>query len=216
MPSTPFGLIVSMATNTRPARLRRTGGRTQAFFPYRKTRSASRSAPPSRPWCAKADHAPAKTVGFRHLWGQAKREELLETAEAEPDDLYNTIEPVLPLGLPFVQTAVSEAWFDWPALPELFPKSFPGVKTSRDGFLVDVDLDRIKARVGDYFDAGLSHEEIARRYPGVVKTTAGFNARAVRDSLLARSGPDEAGFIPLCLSAIRYPLAVLGGGWRFA
>ena len=38
--------------------------------------------------------------------------------------LYNTIEPVLPLGLPFVQTAVSEGWFDWPALPELFPKSF--------------------------------------------------------------------------------------------
>ena len=96
----------------------------------------------------KADHAPAKAVGFRHLWGQAKREELLETAEAEPDDLYNTIEPVLPLGLPFVQTAVSEGWFDWPALPELFPKSFPGVKTSRDGFLVDVDLDRLKARVG--------------------------------------------------------------------
>ena len=113
----------------------------------------------------------------------------------EPGKLYNTIEPVLPLGLPFVQTAVSEGWFDWPALPELFPKSFPGVKTSRDGFLVDVDLDRLKARVGDYFDAGLSHEEIARRYPGVVKTTAGFNARAVRDSLLARSGPDEAGFI---------------------
>ena len=143
----------------------------------------------------KADHAPAKTVGFRHLWGQAKREELLETAEAEPATLYNTIEPVLPLGLPFVQTAVSEGWFDWPALPELFPKSFPGVKTSRDGFLVDVDLDRLKAQVSDYFDAGLSHEEITRRHPSVMKTTAGFNARAVRDSLLARSGPDEAGFI---------------------
>ncbi len=143
----------------------------------------------------KADHAPAEAVGFRHLWGQAKREELIETEEVEPGKLYNTIEPVLPLGLPFVQTAVSEGWFDWPALPELFPKSFPGVKTSRDGFLVDVDLDRLKERGADYFDAGLSHEEIARRYPSVMKTTAGFNARAVRDSLLARSGPDEAGFI---------------------
>ncbi len=143
----------------------------------------------------KADHTPAEAVGFRHLWGQAKREELLETAEAEPDALYNTIEPVLPLGLPLVQTAVSEGWFDWPALPELFPKSFPGVKTSRDGFLVDVDLDRLKARVGDYFDAGLSHEEIARHYPGVMKATARFDARAVRDTLLKRGGPDEAGFI---------------------
>ena len=143
----------------------------------------------------KADHAPAKTVGFRHLWGQAKREELLETAEAEPATLYNTIEPVLPLGLPFVQTAVSEGWFDWPALPELFPKSFPGVKTSRDGFLVDVDLDRLKARIADYFDARLSPEEISRRYPGVMKATARFDSRAVRDTLLARGGPNEDGFI---------------------
>ena len=127
----------------------------------------------------KADHAPADTIGFRHLWGQAKREELLETAEADPATLYDAIEPVLPLGLPLVRTAVSADYFDWPALPELFPVSFPGVKTSRDGFLVDVDLDRLKARVSDYFDAGLSHEEIARRYPGTMKTTSRFDAHAV-------------------------------------
>ena len=143
----------------------------------------------------KADHALADTIGFRHLWGQAKREELMETAEAEPDDLYDSIEPVLPLGLPFVQTAVSEGWFDWPALPNLFPVSFPGVKTSRDGFLVDTDIDQLKDRIAAYFNADLSHEDIARRYPGVMKTTAEFNARSVRDSLLSRGGPIEAGFI---------------------
>ena len=143
----------------------------------------------------KADHAPAETIGFRHLWGQAKREELLETLEAEPDVLYNNIEPVLSLGLPFVQTAVSEGWFDWPALPELFPVSFPGVKTSRDGFLVDTDLDRLKGRITAYFNTDLSHEEISRRYPGVMKTTARFDSRTVRDTLLARGGPDEASFI---------------------
>ena len=31
--------------------------------------------------------------------------------------------------------------------PDLFPVSFPGVKTSHDGFLVDVDLGRLKVRV---------------------------------------------------------------------
>ena len=143
----------------------------------------------------KADHAPAGEVGFRHLWGQAKPAELMATAEVEPRALYWNIEPVLPLGLPFVRTALSEEWFDWPALPDLFPVSFPGVKTSRDGFLVDVDLDRLRARIADYFDPALSHEEIARRYPGIMKTTARFDARAVRDALLARGGPNEAGFI---------------------
>ena len=143
----------------------------------------------------KGDHAPAGEVGFRHLWGQAKHAELMATAETAPSTLYDSIEPVLPLGLPFVPMAVSEDWFGWPALPELFPASFPGVKTSRDGFLVDIDLDRLRARVADYFDAGLSHEDIAQRYPGVMKTTARFNARKVRDALLARGGPDDSGFI---------------------
>ncbi len=143
----------------------------------------------------KGHHAPAEAIGFRHLWGQTKREELLETAEAELPALYEGIKPLLPLGLPFSPTAVSEEWFAWPALPELFPVSFPGVKTSRDGFLVDVDLVRLKARVAKYFDKSLSHEEIARRYPSVMKTTARFDARAVRETLLARGGPDEAGFI---------------------
>ena len=143
----------------------------------------------------KGDHAPAGAVGFRHLWGQAKHAELMATAETDPSTLYDSIKPVLPLGLPFVPMAVSEGWFDWPALPDLFPASFPGVKTSRDGFLVDVDLDRLKKRIGDYFDAALNHEEIAQRYPGAMKTTARFNAREVREKLVARGGPDGAGFI---------------------
>ncbi len=143
----------------------------------------------------KAEHKPADRVEFRHLWGRAKPAELIETAEAAPDALYGTVEPNLPLGLPFVRTAVSDEWFDWPALPDLFPVSFPGVKTSRDGFLVDTDIDRLRARIDDYFDAALSHEEIARRYPSVMQTRGRYNAHAVRDELLNRGGPDEAGFI---------------------
>ena len=142
-----------------------------------------------------ANHAPAGTIGFRHLWGQAKREELLETAEAEPGALYADVPPLLPLGLPFVRTAVSEDWFDWPALPDLFPVSFPGVKTSRDSFLVDTDLDRLKARIADYFDPALSHEEMARRHPAAMQATTRFDARAVREALLARGGPKEEGFV---------------------
>ena len=142
----------------------------------------------------KADHRPTGEIGLRHLWGQAKPEALIATADAEPDALYDEIKPVLPLGLPFVRTAVSDEWFDWPALPDLFPVSFPGVQTGRDGFLVDVDLDRLRARIADYFNTALSHDEIARRYPRVMTDTARFDARKVRDTLLVRGGPHEAGF----------------------
>ena len=143
----------------------------------------------------KSDHTPAKAVGFRHLWGQAKREDLTATAQAEPDALYDSFEPSLPLGLPFARMAVSDDWSEWPSLTDLFPNSFPGVKTSRDSFLVDVDLDRLKARIGDYFNSDLTHEEITRRYPVVMNATARFDARRVRDSLLLRGSPSEAGFV---------------------
>ena len=143
----------------------------------------------------KADHRPAERVGFRHLWGQAKRIELLETAEAERKSLYETVEPVLPLGLPFVRTAVSEDWFRWPSLPELFPAWYQGSETGRDAFLIDTDLERLSARVASYFDSALSHDEIAERYPSVMKDTARFDARRVRNTLLKRGGQSETGFV---------------------
>ena len=116
----------------------------------------------------KADHAPANEVAFRHLWGQAKLEELDEAAETPPETLYVDVAPPLSLGLPFAPVAVGEAWHDWPTLPDLFPVSFPGVKTSRDSLLVDVDLDRLKSRVEDYFKSNDTE----------------------------RTSPDEHGFIP--------------------
>ena len=102
----------------------------------------------------KADHVPAASVGFRHLWGQNKREELTGTAGAEPASLYEIIRPMLPLGLPFAEVAVNQSWSDWPSLPDLFPTSFPGVKTSRDSLLVDIDLGKLETRIKAYFDSG--------------------------------------------------------------
>ena len=142
----------------------------------------------------KSEHAPAETVGFRNLWGQSKREELTETAGHKPDVLYGKVSPVIDLGLPFAPVAVSTDWYEWPALPDLFPNSFPGVTTSRDSFLVDVDLNRLEARVDDYFNKDLSDEQIAQLYPSVMKAAARFNARSVRATLVKRGGPRARGF----------------------
>ena len=149
----------------------------------------------------KAEHAPAgEVVGFRHLWGQTKRTELTETAEGEPRALYERIRPALPLGLPFMHMAVSECWFDWPALPELFPVSFPGVHTGRDRLLLDIDGERLRGRIANYFDPDWSHEKVERRYPAAMRNSSAFrvsDARKVRDALLARGGPSKEGFVRL-------------------
>ncbi len=143
----------------------------------------------------KAEHSPARIVQYRNLWGQTKLRALTETAETDPDHLYDAVEPLLPLGLPFASMDVSSEWFDWPSLPQLFPRRFHGVLTNRDAFLVDIDLDRLKTRVSEYFDAVLSHDEIARRYPRVMQDTGRFDARAARDALLRRGGPLTKGFV---------------------
>ena len=143
----------------------------------------------------KAHHEPAKEVEFRHLWGQSKREELVESAETAPATLYRTIAPVLPLGLPFAQMAVSDGWFDWPALPDVFPVSFPGVKSGRDPFVVDIDLDRLKERIGIYFDARVSHDDLEQRYPTTMRSPREYDSRAVRNALLLQGGPVDAGFL---------------------
>ena len=57
----------------------------------------------------KADHAPAESVGFRHLWGQAKRDELTATEDSEPSTLYDDISPNLALGLPFSPMEVKQS-----------------------------------------------------------------------------------------------------------
>ena len=144
----------------------------------------------------KPDHKPAEVVGFRHLWGQAKLSDLTATAEVPAEELYGSISPDLALGLPFVPTTVSKSWPGWPSLIDLLPTSFPGAKTNRDSFLVDIDLHRLKARIDDYFNSNLSHDEIASRYPVIMNTARHFDARATREALLRRRDtPKETGFI---------------------
>ena len=143
----------------------------------------------------KADHEPTDIVEFRHLWGRQKRADLLTTAETEPGTLYERFEPVLPLGLPLTQTAVSEAWFDWPALPDLFPVNFSGINTNRDGFVIDVDLDKLNLRITDYFNPDIDDARIGKLYPTAMGARARFDPKAIRRTLLARGGPDETGFI---------------------
>lgn len=131
-------------------------------------------------------HAPSATVAFRDLWGRDKRQQLLQSAEAQMEGLYEQIEPNLDLGLPFAKAAVGQGYFGWPALPDLLPISFPGVKTSRDDFLVDIDVERLRARVTAYFDPALSDAEIARRYPSIMTSTARFEAGKAHRTLVRR------------------------------
>ncbi len=102
------------------------------------------------------------------------------------DESYATLEPVLQIGLPFKPRAMGEDYITWPLLTDLFPVSFPGVKTSRDDVVVDIDRDRLVKRMEQYFDPEISHEEMRRISPGAMESTARFKAETVRDQLRKR------------------------------
>ena len=128
----------------------------------------------------------ADAVRFRDLWGKSKRAQLLEETErAAPPD-YQELHPPLDLGLPFRPSSVASGYLSWPLLPELFPVSFPGVKTSRDDVVVDIDKERLVERMKRYFDPEVSDAEIKAVMPAAMADAARFDARQTRRILLQR------------------------------
>jgi len=134
----------------------------------------------------KQDSQGADSVQFRHFWGKAKREELLQSASGTDEDGYQETSPAIELGLPFTPMASQAAYLAWPLLPDLFPVSYPGVQTSRDEFVVDMDQERLLARMQVYFDLAIPHEEMRRISPTAMANTARFKAAETRDTLRKR------------------------------
>ena len=134
----------------------------------------------------KREHQPAGSVGFRNLWGSAKRQTLAETAEIDASTLYETVTPSLSMRLQFMPSNVGANYFDWPSLPDLLPVSFPGLKTSRDEFLVDVDRDALEKRIERYFDPKVSDADLAKAYPSLMSPSGRYDPVATRRSLLSR------------------------------
>jgi len=133
----------------------------------------------------------AKVLHFRHLWGKEKRDQLLAEALGESTPKYETVRPSMPLGLPFAPSRVEASYLSWPLLPELFPVSFPGVKTSRDDVVVDIDREKLAARMGAYFNPRISSQEMAQIAPRAMEDAARFSARQTRQYLLKRGFKPE-------------------------
>jgi hypothetical protein len=125
-------------------------------------------------------------VRFRHLWGKEKRARLLEASARSGRPQYERLAPAVAMGLPFAPVTVAADYLTWPLLPDLFPVSFPGVKTSRDDLVVDIDRDELVKRMKRYFDANISHDEIGRSLPRAVGDSTRFSGRPIRDYLLKR------------------------------
>ncbi|CAN5641198.1 DNA methyltransferase [soil metagenome] len=152
-------------------------------------------------------HEPSPSLNYRSLWGATKLQQLESFASGDATTPYETVTPSPALGYPFKPMEQDEHYLSWPKLPDLFPTSFPGVKTSRDDVVVDVDRDRLVERMQTYFDPNRSDAEIARLFPGAMDSTSRFDASAVRAQLVKR------GFLPD--NVIRYAYRPFDVRWLY-
>lgn len=155
----------------------------------------------------KGDHAPTESVRFRNLWGTGKLAQLRTEAASSATPAYELLSPPTALGLPFLPTGSQSDYVEWPALPALMPVSFPGVKTSRDDFVVDIDRARLIDRMTTYFNPNVSHAEMRRIAPGAMESTGRFRAEQVRDALRGR------GFLPD--RVVRYAYRPFDNRWLY-
>jgi hypothetical protein len=127
--------------------------------------------------------SPTPQIHLRDLWGSGKLAQLQRESRNEAEPTYTVLTPAPALGNPLAQRVFSIDYTSWPRLTELFPKSFPGIKTSRDPLVVDIDRDKLVERVCAYLDEENSDDEIASLSPIAMTNATRFDARQTRTRL---------------------------------
>jgi hypothetical protein len=136
-------------------------------------------------------------IGFRQSWGSSKLVGLSERLQHPDRTPFQRLCPSEAMGLSLSSTSTTSRYFTWPSLPDIYPRWFSGVQTKRDDLVVDVDLDRLQERMTQYFDSGVSNEDMARSCPRSMQDTARFNAKEVRGYLQQR-GMKPNNFLRYC------------------
>ena len=123
---------------------------------------------------------------FDEARAEERRNALLLSLTDSTHSRYVEVMPNVSLGQPFKPTAVTVEYLEWRKLVDLFPLSFPGIKTSRDRMLVDIDRASLGARMKRYFDPSVDDASIRNEMPEFMAPTGRFDPTATRRQLLAR------------------------------
>lgn len=142
---------------------------------------------------------PAKAkapVQVRSFWGTGKLQSLAE-CDGPSGPAWQSMTPVETLGRVFAPRATAAGYLDWPRLPELFPVSYPGVKTSRDAGLISIERTELEARMKRYFDPKVADASIAQEIPALIQSSGRFNAVQERKEAI-HHGKTAGYFVRYC------------------
>ena len=167
-----------------------------------------------RCWCARADTR-RREVRFAHRWGRGKLAEMQTLTEgAALTGLGSELSPEPAVGLPFLPSNAGRGLLVLAHLPELFPVSFPGVKTSA------MSRRRHRSRASACTNDSCTSIRRRARGDGAACPTArcrdGSVSRAKRASVPVDAAAASGQRRPLLLPAIRQSLDLLGARDRAA
>lgn len=127
------------------------GATSETIFAVQGTSSGIRIGTAVGTFVFKGDRSETSSAVFHRDFEQARaasrRQALLDSLKDESRFPYQQVTPVLEMGLPFRPLEAQADYLSWPLLTDLFSEFFPGVKTSRDELLVDIDRVRLEARM---------------------------------------------------------------------
>lgn len=121
-------------------------------------------------------------VYFRHFWGVAKREQLLDSLNNQDfDALYQVSNPEQSNRYSFRPSDVSYHYLAWPKLTDLCKKPpSNGLMEKRGGALIDIDKSSLEKRIKMYYDTSITWEELKTLKTGLTEDASGFEAKKVR------------------------------------
>ncbi|MEG3617946.1 type ISP restriction/modification enzyme [Magnetovibrio sp. PR-2] len=129
------------------------------------------------------------SVHFRHFWGTDKRRELMESLDVDSElntPEYEAVSPTKDNRFSFRPLNISPDYLNWPKVTDLCaePPS-NGLMEKRSGALIDIEPDRLKARMKLYYDQEVSWLDLEALETGLTKKAARFDPQKTREKVLA-------------------------------
>ncbi len=125
------------------------------------------------------------SVYFRHFWGKSKREDLVQSLQAEDfTGQYVPVSPTKNVRYAFRPLDMGAAYLRWPLVTDLCavpPQN--GLMEKRGGALFDMDRAALEKRMKLYYDPAVSWEQLEALDTGLTRDAARFDAKQARDKV---------------------------------
>ncbi len=135
----------------------------------------------------KATRSKQPVVRFRQFWGVTKRNDLLDSLEAQNfDTQYELANPEKSNRFSFRPSNVTSHYLEWPKLVELCSEApSNGLMEKRSGALIDIDRHNLAQRMQMYYDPQVNWEILQAMGTGLTEDAARFDAKMARTKILA-------------------------------